>query len=174
MKTTNTHLPCRIGHGYDLHRLEPHPPDGNGQPLILCGISVEHTRGPVAHSDGDAPMHAITDAILGALGEPDIGEIFPDNSPKWKEADSSIFVKEAAARAAAAGYEIANMDITIILQEPRISPIKDRMRTNIAQLLNLPPSRINIKGKSHEHVDAVGRGEAIEVHVVTLLTLKIT
>ncbi len=167
-------LPFRIGHGYDLHRLELlEGLNSQASPLVLGGIQLEHDRGPVGHSDGDAVLHAITDALLGALGEPDIGELFPDSSPKWKGADSRIFLREAVSRMSAAGYAIANMDITIILERPRISPHKDAMRSNIANLLGVPAQFVNVKGKTHEKVDAVGEGRAVEVHVVSLLRLDV-
>jgi len=154
----------RIGHGYDLHRLEPTPPTGPGRPLILGGIRLEHDRGPISHSDGDAALHAITDAILGALGEPDIGELFPDSDPAWKDAASDQFLIEAANRMRSAGYNISNLDVTIILERPKLSPIKAAMRAKIAELL-----AVNIKGKTHEQVDAVGEGRAVEAHAVVLL-----
>lgn len=159
----------RIGHGYDLHRLEPQPPAGQGRPLIIGGVTLEHDRGPIAHSDGDVLYHALVDALMGALGMPDIGQMFPDNAPENLGRDSAAFVREAHARVRSAGYEVGNVDATIILERPRIGPIKDAMRTNIATLLRVPPDRVNIKGKSHEKVDAIGEGRAVEAHVVALL-----
>jgi len=198
MPNDRDHPAIRIGHGYDLHRLAPlaeqspdespnpsvgesagkgpatsgkdeSPTPEHGKPLILCGVALDHDRGPVGHSDGDAGLHALTDAILGALGEPDIGESFPDTSPKWKHAESSIFLREAVARARAAGYSLGNVDLTIILERPKIQPHKDVMRVNISNLLEIPASRVNVKGKTHEKVDAVGEGRAIEAHAVVLL-----
>lgn len=163
------HLPCRIGHGFDLHRLEPCGAGTSGSGLVVCGVTISEELTAVGHSDGDAVYHAVTDAILGAIGEPDIGQIFPDSSPKWEGADSSIFVREAVARARAAGYGIGNLDVTVILQRPRLSPHKDRMRTNLAGLLGVGTDQVNIKGKTHESVDAVGEGRAIAVHAVVLL-----
>lgn len=164
-------LPYRIGHGFDLHRLEPAPPAGEGRlPLRMGGVDIEgHDLGPVGHSDGDAVLHAVTDAILGALGEPDIGELFPDTSPKWKGADSAIFLREALARMRGRGYEIGNLDITIILQRPRISPVKDRMRTRLTELLQISSNSVNLKGKTHERLDSLGEGRGVAVHVVVLL-----
>ncbi len=174
----------RVGHGYDLHRLEPLPvggalaTQGDGQPLrpaqpvrqlILGGIRIEHDRGPVAHSDGDALLHAITDALLGALGEPDIGQLFPDTDPRHEAQDSSIFVEAAAAMVSRAGYEVGNVDATVILERPKLSPHKDAIRANIARMLGVDVSRVNVKGKTHERVDAVGEGRALEVHVVVCL-----
>lgn len=159
----------RIGHGYDLHRLEPPPPQGQGRPFILGGVRLDHPLGPVGHSDGDALYHAVTDAILGALALPDIGQLFPDTDPRHAGRDSADFLTEAARRAASAGWTISNLDCTVIVERPRLSPVKDAMRANIARLLSLPIDRVNIKGKTHEQVDAVGEGRAVEVHVVVLL-----
>ena len=160
----------RIGHGYDIHGLEPLPPKGNGRPLILGGVHLQHDRGPVSHSDGDALLHAVTDAILGALAQPDIGQLFPDNAPENESRDSADFLKAALDRMKAAGFEIANLDATVILERPRIGGVKGQIRANLAKLLDLPESRINVKGKSHETVDAVGEGRAVEAHAVVLLT----
>lgn len=153
----------RIGHGYDLHRLEP------GRALVIGGERLEHDRGAAGHSDGDVVLHAVTDAILGALGQEDIGQLFPDTDPAWKDADSSIFVIEAVKRMRQHGYTIGNMDITVILERPKLSPHKPAIRANLARLLECEIERINLKGKTHERVDAVGEGRAIECHVVTLL-----
>lgn len=162
--------PHRIGHGYDLHRLEPAPPKGNGRPFILGGVKFDHPLGPVGHSDGDALYHAVTDAILGALGEPDIGRLFPDNDPKLENADSRIFVEEAAKRMRDAGYIINNLDVTVICERPKLGDARQKIISNLAALLHCDKSQINVKGKTHEKVDAVGEGRAVEVHAVVLLT----
>lgn len=154
----------RIGHGFDLHRLE------EGLPLMVGGVRFEHDRGCAAHSDGDVVYHAVTDAVLGALGQEDIGTLFPDNDPQWQGADSRIFVEAAARRMADAGYAVGNMDITVILQRPKLAPHKEAVRRNLAQLLGCGPERINIKGKTHEHVDALGENRAIACHAVVLLS----
>ena len=164
--------PYRIGHGFDLHRLEPLAPIGAGKPLILGGVAVPHDLGPVGHSDGDALLHAITDAILGALGQPDIGELFPDTSPKWAGADSAIFLQEAVGRMRSAGYELGNLDATIILQRPRIAHHKDAIRLNLSRLAGVPAERVNLKGKTHEELDALGEGRGVAVHAVVLLIRK--
>ena len=162
-------MTMRIGHGYDLHRLEPLPPSGKGRPFVLGGVKIDSKTGPVGHSDGDVVYHAVTDAILGALCEPDIGQLFPDNDPKQEAADSSSFVKVAAQKMRDHSYKIGNLDITVICEQPKIAPVKKEMVTNIARLLSCEPSQVNVKGKTHEKVDAVGEGRAIEVHVVALL-----
>lgn len=161
--------PYRIGHGYDLHRLEPLAPTGAGRPFVLGGVRFDHPLGPVGHSDGDAVYHAVTDAILGALGESDIGQLFPDDDPRWDAADSSVFVQEAANRLAARGYALGNVDITVICETPKLSPRKADMIANLARRLGCEAVRINLKGKTHEKVDAVGEGRAVEVHVAALI-----
>ena len=153
----------RTGHGYDLHRLE------QGRPLVIGGVRLEHDRGCAAHSDGDVVCHAATDAVLGALGEPDIGQLFPDSDPKWAGADSSVFVAEAARRMAEAGYRIGNLDATVILEGPRLAPHKSAISSHLADLLSCDASRINIKGKTHEQVGPLGEGRAVACHVVVLL-----
>lgn len=156
-------IPLRIGHGFDLHRLEPN------LPLVVGGLHLEHDRGCAAHSDGDVVYHAVTDAILGALGQQDIGQLFPDNDPKWKAADSRIFVEEAVRRMRDAGYQVGNLDITVILQKPKLGPHKNAIRENLAALLGCALGQVNLKGKTHEHVDALGENRAIACHVVILL-----
>lgn len=162
-------MDLRIGHGYDLHRLEPLAPAGAGKPLIIGGVRLDSTRGPIAHSDGDALYHAITDAILGALAMPDIGQLFPDTDPRHESQDSEVFLREAIRRARLAGYTIANIDATVILEQPKIGPRKDEMRATIASVVGIDVANVNVKGKTHEKVDAVGEGRAIEVHAVVLI-----
>ncbi len=156
----------RVGHGFDLHRLEP------GRKLLIGGVHVEHDVGCAAHSDGDVVYHAVTDAVLGALGQDDLGQLFPDDDPKWQGADSRLFVAEAVRRMRAAGCAVGNLDVTVILQRPRLSPHKQAIRANLAGLLGCDPSRVNVKGKTHEHVDAMGQGRAIACHAVVLLTAR--
>ena len=153
----------RIGHGFDLHRLEP------GLPLIVGGVKLEHDRGCAAHSDGDVVYHAVTDAVLGALGQDDIGQLFPDNDPKWKGADSRVFIEEAARRMREAGYAIGNLDVTVILQRPKLSPHKGAVKANLAAMLGCEESQVNVKGKTNENVDALGENRAIAGNVVVLL-----
>jgi 2-C-methyl-D-erythritol 2,4-cyclodiphosphate synthase len=161
----------RVGLGYDLHRLEPLAPDGPGRPLILGGIRLDHDWGPVAHSDGDALLHAITDAVLGACALPDIGELFPDTAGDNESRDSADFLLAALAAARDAGYAPSNLDATVVLERPKLKDRKREIRANLAHLLGLPLDRVNVKGKTHERVDAVGEGRAVEVHAAVLMTI---
>jgi len=111
----------------------------------------------------------VTDALLGALGEPDIGQLFPDTDPQWEGASSDQFLLEAATRVGSAGYRVSNLDITVILERPKLLPVKDRIRQNLARLIGVDARLVNIKGKTHEKVDAVGENRAVEVHAVVLL-----
>ena len=156
-------MPYLIGHGFDLHRLEP------DLPLIIGGQRIEHDRGCAAHSDGDVVYHAVTDAVLGALGEPDIGQLFPDDDPRHEGADSSAFVAAARQRMAGAGFGLGNLDLTVVCEQPKIGSRKSEMIANLARLLDCDVGRINLKGKTKEQVDAVGEGRAVEVHAVVLL-----
>lgn len=158
----------RIGHGYDLHRLEPPPPEGQGKPFVLAGVRLDSPIGPVGHSDGDALFHAITDAILGALALPDIGQLFPDTDPRWKDAASHVFLEEAARRMRGAGYELSNLDCTVICERPKIGPVKERLREAIGRTLGVEAERVNVKGKTHELL-ADRADKAVEVHVVAML-----
>lgn len=153
----------RIGHGFDLHRL------ASGHKLTVGGVQIDHDLGCVAHSDGDVVYHAVTDAVLGALGLDDIGQLFPDDDPRWRGADSEIFVAEAVQRIEAAGYKVNNLDVTVILQRPKLSPHKPDIRKNLAHLLRCSLEQVNVKGKTHEQVDTLGQGHAIACHAVVLL-----
>jgi 2-C-methyl-D-erythritol 2,4-cyclodiphosphate synthase len=165
----NVNEMLRIGHGYDLHRLEVQSPKGDGRAFVLGGVEIEHDRGPVAHSDGDALLHAVTDGLLGAIGGPDIGQLFPDDDVSNESVDSRVFLAEAIRRVCAEGYTVVNVDATVICERPKLSGYKELMRANVAAGLGIDVGRVNIKGKTHEGVDAVGRGEAIEVHCLVLL-----
>ena len=162
--------PIRVGLGYDLHRLEPIAPDGPGRPLILGGVRLDHDRGPVAHSDGDALLHAVTDAILGACALPDIGELFPDDADANESRDSAEFLTAAIAAARDAGYAPSNLDATVVLERPKLKPHKGAIRARLAELIGLPLDSVNVKGKTHERVDAVGEGRAVEVHAAVLMS----
>lgn len=156
-------LPLRIGHGFDIHRLI------EGPKLVIGGVTIPHTKGADAHSDGDAMYHSIVDAILGALTLPDIGQLFPDNDQKWKGADSSIFMEEAYKKMTERGYKIGNLDITLILQSPKVKDIKPAMKANIVKLLRTTDGRVNIKARTHEKVDSIGEGNSYACHVVVML-----
>lgn len=159
----------RIGHGYDLHRLDVLAPEGEGRPFVLGGVLIEHSRGPVGHSDADALLHAVTDALLGAIGERDIGQLFPDTDPRHESQDSEDFVVEAVKRVADRGFGVVNLDATVVCQRPKIGPHRDTMCANIARMLGVGADQVNVKAKTHEGVDAVGEERAIEAHCVVLL-----
>lgn len=175
MNDTETHLPprLRIGHGYDIHRLEPvvsgASSNRGGRPLVLAGVRLDSPVGPVGHSDGDAVFHAITDAMLGALGLDDIGTLFPDDDPANDGRASIDFVRAALSRVREAGYGVGNIDCTVILERPRLKAHRAKLRAAIAAAMGIDPDRVNVKGKSHEGLDAIGEGRAIEVHAVVLL-----
>jgi 2-C-methyl-D-erythritol 4-phosphate cytidylyltransferase/2-C-methyl-D-erythritol 2,4-cyclodiphosphate synthase len=160
---TSARSAARAGIGYDLHRLV------EGRPLILGGVTIPAALGALGHSDADAACHAATDAVLGAASLGDIGRHFPDNDPQWKGASSIELLRRAAALARDAGFETLNLDVVIILERPRIAPFIDRIRQGLAGALAIDVSRVSIKGKSNEGVDAIGRGEAIAAHAVALL-----
>ena len=153
----------RIGEGWDVHRLV------TDRPLVLGGINVPHTHGLLGHSDADALLHAITDALLGAAALGDIGRHFPDTDERFKGADSGVLLAEAARRVRAAGYAIGNIDSTVIAQAPKLAPHIPAMVERIAALLDLQPSQVNVKAKTAEKLGPVGRGEAIEARAVVLL-----
>ena len=161
------HLGFRIGHGYDLHRLAT--PENGGRPLVLGGVLLQHDRGPVAHSDGDALYHAVTDALLGAIGNDDIGQLFPDNHPDNDGRDSADFVRAAVERVRAAGLCVANLDATVIIERPKLGPVKPTIRANLARLLGVHPNCANVKGKTREGLDALGHNPTVEAHCVVLL-----
>jgi 2-C-methyl-D-erythritol 2,4-cyclodiphosphate synthase len=168
--------PVRIGHGWDLHRLEPIAPIGIGRVMIIGGVRMDDSggggKGPVAHSDGDVLLHAVTDAILGAMALPDIGQMFPDKSPRNEGRASAEFLAVAVAKASRAGYVVGNLDCTVICERPKIGPVKAQIRQNLARVLGIPLDRVNVKGKTHERVDAVGEGRAIEAHAVVVMVRK--
>jgi 2-C-methyl-D-erythritol 4-phosphate cytidylyltransferase / 2-C-methyl-D-erythritol 2,4-cyclodiphosphate synthase len=158
----SSHLP-RVGTGYDLHRLEP------GRPLIIGGVQIPHEAGLAGHSDADVLCHAVTDAILGAAGEGDIGHHFPDTDPKWKGANSLAMLSGAVEIVRRAGYAVANVDAVVIAERPKLFPHISTMRVNLARAIGIDSSLVSVKGKTNEKVDALGRNEAIAVHAVALL-----
>lgn len=153
----------RIGIGNDTHRLL------TGRPLILGGVRVESDRGSEGHSDGDALTHAITDAILGALCEGDIGLHFPDNDQQWKDADSMQLLARVVWLAREQGYEINNVDATIMLETPKLREHIAPMRDNLARIMNIDAPCVSVKAKTGEGLDAVGRGEAVMAQAIVLL-----
>ncbi len=153
----------RIGHGYDRHRLEA------GHKFILGGVEIDSEIGCVAHSDGDVLAHALADALLGSIGQPDIGQLYPNDDPKWQGADSSKFVKDAFQRVFDAGYVLGNVDITILLEQPKIAKYKKTIRDNIAYWLTCESGKVNVKGKTGEGVGPIGRSEAVDCHVVVMI-----
>jgi len=152
----------RAGTGYDLHRLV------EGRPLILAGVAVPSDRGALGHSDADVVCHAVTDAVLGALSLGDIGRHFPDTDPQWKDANSLDLLARAVALVHEQGYEVGNVDVTIVLERPKIKDHIDAMRASLARALGIDAARVSVKGKTNEGVDAVGRGEAIAAHAIAL------
>ena len=153
----------RIGYGYDSHRFEP------GRRLVLGGVEFPGETGLKGHSDADVLIHAIIDALLGAAALGDIGSHFPDTDPQWKDADSAKLLEAVVKEVRSAGYQIGNVDATVICERPKLRPRVDEVRTRLSQLLNLPASRLSIKGKTNEKMDDVGAGVGIEVHAVCLI-----
>ena len=154
----------RIGQGYDVHRLV------EGRPLILGGVTIPHSKGLLGHSDADTLLHAITDALLGAVALGDIGKLFPDTAAEHKDADSRRLLREAYQAVQRAGWRVVNVDSTVIAQQPKLRPHIDAMRANIAADLGLPLECVNIKGKTNEKLGYLGREEAVEAQAVVLLT----
>lgn len=153
----------RTGLGFDSHRFE------TGRPLVLGGVLVEHTAGLAAHSDGDVILHALTDAILGAIAAGDIGEHFPDNDPQWLHADSRIFVTHAVKLAAQQGCRVGNVDITLLAEAPKLSDYKPRIAARIAELLGVDAQAVSIKAKTAEGMGLVGKGEGMACFANVLL-----
>jgi 2-C-methyl-D-erythritol 2,4-cyclodiphosphate synthase len=153
----------RVGTGYDLHRLV------EGRPLVIGGVRIPADRGALGHSDADVACHAATDAILGAACLGDIGRHFPDTDARWKDANSLDLLHEAARIVRDQGYEVGNLDVTVVLERPKIKDAIDEMRQRMAKAVGVDAGRVSIKGKTNEGVDAVGRGEAIAAHAVALL-----
>ena len=163
----STHtVPWRVGEGWDIHALVP------GRPLVLGGITIEHPLGLMGHSDADALLHALTDALLGAAGLGDIGQHFPDTDPAYQGADSSVLLQRALQAVQDAGWDVVNADCTVVAQAPKLSPHIPRMRQRMAQLLGLPVSAVNVKAKTAEHLGPVGEQRAMEARAVCLLAAR--
>jgi 2-C-methyl-D-erythritol 4-phosphate cytidylyltransferase/2-C-methyl-D-erythritol 2,4-cyclodiphosphate synthase len=154
---------ARAGTGYDLHRLV------EGRPLIIGGVTMASEKGALGHSDADVASHAATDAILGAAALGDIGAHFPDSDPRWKGASSLELLRQAAAMVREAGFTIANVDVVIVLERPKIAPHKEAIRRGLADAMGIEVSAVSVKGKTNEGVDAIGRGEAIAAHAVAMI-----
>jgi len=157
------HTSYRVGIGNDLHRLAA------GRKLILGGVHIPFDKGPVGHSDGDALIHAICDALLGAAALGDVGQHFPDTAPAWHDASSLIFLRQVGRLLAAAGYKIVNIDSTVGLEKPKLAPHIPRMVKKIAAVLHLKPSQVSLKAKTGEGLGAIGRGEAVRADAVALI-----
>ncbi len=160
----NPQSAIRIGIGNDVHRLV------EGRKLILGGVEIPFEKGLLGHSDGDSLSHAITDALLGAAGLGDIGTHFSDKDAKWKDADSLVFLRHVCELLAESGYSIANVDATILAERPKMMPHIPAMKIKLAEAMKINPAQINIKAKTNEGLDAIGRGEAIAAQAVALIS----
>jgi 2-C-methyl-D-erythritol 2,4-cyclodiphosphate synthase len=154
----------RIGSGFDVHAFGP------GDFIMLGGVRIAHTRGVVAHSDGDVVLHALCDALLGAAGLGDIGQHFSDKDPRWRGADSAGFVASVLAMLRQRGFAVANADVTVIAQAPKIAPHREAMRRRIAQLLSVEEPRVNVKATTTEGLGFLGRAEGLAAQAVVLLS----
>ncbi len=157
-------MQLRIGHGYDVHKF------GGEGPVILGGVAIEHDQGLIAHSDGDVALHALCDALLGALAMGDIGHHFPDTDAAYSGADSRVLLRHVYALVRAKGYQVNNLDLTIIAQAPKMAPYIQTMRERIAAVLEADIEQVNVKATTTEKLGFVGRKEGIACHAVALLT----
>lgn len=153
----------RIGHGYDVHRLTP------GRDLILGGVKIPYDLGLDGHSDADVLLHAVMDALLGAAGLGDIGRHFPDTDPKYKGVSSMLLLRQVGEKLRAAGFSVGNIDVTMIAQRPKLKDYIPQMQENIASVLGLDPSRVNVKATTEERLGFTGTGEGMACHAVCLL-----
>lgn len=156
----------RIGQGVDVH------PFDEGRPLVLGGVRISDTGGLRGHSDADVVLHALTDALLGATGAGDIGQYFPSDDERWRNAESSRFIREAKSILAERDFDIENIDITIIAEKPRIAPHREAIAASIAKMLDLPRGHVNVKATTTDHLGFIGRGEGICAMAVVLLSLS--
>ena len=154
----------RIGLGVDAHAF------GDGIPLVLGGVRIDHSRGLVGHSDGDVIAHALTDALLGAAGLADIGALFPSDDERYRGADSLTFLAEAYGQVREAGFELVNADCVLVGQEPRIAPYREAMRRRLAKALGVQPERLNVRATTTDSLGFTGRGEGLAAEAVALLT----
>ncbi len=156
-------MPYRIGQGYDIHALVP------GRPLVLGGVTIPHSHGLLGHSDADALLHAVTDALIGAAALGDIGRHFPDTDPRWRGADSAVLLAHIGGVLGKRGWRIGNIDASIIAQAPRLASFVPAMCERIAEVLAIEPDRVNVKARTGERLGPVGRGECIEAHAIALI-----
>ena len=156
-------MDIRIGHGYDVHAL------AEGLRLVLCGVEIEHTKGCVAHSDGDVAIHAICDAMLGALALGDIGKLFPDADQQYKGIDSTVLLKHVVELVKSNGYSISNIDCTIAMQRPKLRPHIDTMRARLSEVVGIAVDRISVKATTTERLGFEGREEGVSTTAVVLL-----
>jgi 2-C-methyl-D-erythritol 2,4-cyclodiphosphate synthase len=156
----------RIGEGWDVHALVP------GRKLVLGGVEIPHTSGLLGHSDADVLLHAITDAVLGAAGLGDIGRHFPDTDAQFKGADSRVLLQEAMRRVREKGWELVNVDSTIVAQAPKLAPHMAAINAGVAQALGVAMGQVNVKAKTAEKLGPVGMGQSMEARAIALLTLK--
>lgn len=159
-------MDIRIGHGYDVHAL------AEGLRLVLCGVEIEHTKGCVAHSDGDVAIHAICDAMLGALAHGDIGKLFPDTDPKYRGIDSTVLLKHVVDLVSSKGFVISNIDCTIAMQRPKLRPHIDTMRERLSEVVGIDIDCISVKATTTEHLGFEGREEGVSTTAVVLLIKK--
>ncbi len=158
--------PFRIGQGYDVHRFE------KGRKLVLGGVEIPHEKGLAGHSDADCLAHALADALLGALGLPDIGVYFPPDDPNLKDIDSMKILREAKEECEAKGYVVGNVDATIIAEIPKMSPHVPAMKKRVAEILAITPDRVGVKATTNEEIGGIGKGEGIAVHAVCMMVAK--
>jgi 2-C-methyl-D-erythritol 4-phosphate cytidylyltransferase/2-C-methyl-D-erythritol 2,4-cyclodiphosphate synthase len=156
----------RVGVGYDLHRLV------EGRPLVLGGVTVPSERGALGHSDADVVCHAVTDAVLGAARAGDIGRMFPDTDPQWKDASSVALLADAVALVRERGFTVANVDVVVILERPKLAPHREAIERRLAEALGIEPGQVSVKAKTNEGMDAIGRGEAIAAQAIALLLVR--
>jgi 2-C-methyl-D-erythritol 4-phosphate cytidylyltransferase/2-C-methyl-D-erythritol 2,4-cyclodiphosphate synthase len=156
-------LVTRVGQGFDAHRFGP------GDGVTLCGVVIPHDHGLIGHSDADAGLHALTDALLGAIGDGDIGEHFPASDPRWKGADSGVFLRHALERLHARGGRLINVDVTLICERPKLSPHRQAMRERLAGLLELPIDRISVKATTTETMGFTGREEGLAAQALAVV-----
>lgn len=162
---TSARTIVRMGQGFDAHRLGP------GDGVWLCGVKIAHDRALIGHSDADAGLHALTDAVLGAAADGDIGDHFPPSDPQWKGAASHLFLRHAVARLAAKGGRVLNVDVTLICEQPKVKPHREAMRKALADILGLAVDRVSVKATTTEGMGFTGRGEGIAAQAIATIEM---